>query len=100
MMGKNIKTEWNTLFNESTFEEQIAINADVLTLQFMGLADEKMKETGMTKKELADRIDTSSSFLTQLLRGDRKPSWELLAKLALVLGLNFKVVLKEPICKN
>jgi len=95
-MEKNIKTEWNTLFNESTYEEQIAIKADVLALQFFGLVDEKMKETGMTKKELADRIGTSSSFLTQLFRGDRKPSWEILAKMALELGLDFKVVLKEP----
>ena len=74
-----------------TEEESIEINASVLALQFLGLVDEKMKETGMSKKELADRIGTSVSYLTQLFRGNRKPSWEILAKMSLVLGLEFKI---------
>ncbi|MFN3999060.1 helix-turn-helix domain-containing protein [Algoriphagus sp.] len=74
-----------------TEEESIEIKASVLALQFLGLVDEKMKETGITKKELANEIDTSVSHLTQLLRGDRKPSWEILAMMSLVLGLEFKV---------
>lgn len=74
-----------------TEEESIEINASVLALQFLGLVDEKMKETGMSKKELAYRIGTSVSYLTQLFRGNRKPSWEILAKMSLVLGLEFKI---------
>lgn len=90
-MENSFQTGWSKVLNELTEEESIEIKACVLALQFLGLVDKKMKETGMTKKELADLIGTSSSFLTQLFRGDRKPSWEILAKMALVLGLDFNV---------
>ena len=78
-----------------TEEDSIEINASVLALQFLGLVDEKMKETGMKKKELADQIGTSVSYLTQLFRGDQKPSWEVLAKMSIVLGLEFRVTLDQ-----
>ena len=90
-MENTIQTELKNLLNEISEKDSIEINASVLALQFLGLVDEKMKETGMSKKELADRIGTSVSYLTQLFRGNRKPSWEILAKMSLVLGLEFKI---------
>jgi transcriptional regulator with XRE-family HTH domain len=74
-----------------TEDESVKMKAGVLALQFLGLVGEKMKERGMTKKELADQLGTSVSYLTQLLRGDQKPSWEILAKMSLVVGLKFKI---------
>lgn len=99
-MENTIQTGWSKVLNEITEEESLEIKASVLALQFLGLVDKKMKDTGLTKKEMADSIGTSSSFLTQLFRGDRKPSWEILAKMSLVLGLEFKVVSEEPKVKK
>jgi transcriptional regulator with XRE-family HTH domain len=78
-----------------TEEKSIEIKASVLALQFLGLVDVRMNKMDITKKELADLIGTSVSYLTQLFRGDRKPSWEILAKMSLVLGLEFKVTLDQ-----
>lgn len=90
-MENTFQPQWRNLLNEMTEEESIEIKASVLALQFLGLVDEKMKQTGITKKELADQIGTSAAYLTQLFRGDRKPSWEILAKMSLVLGLDFQI---------
>lgn len=94
-MENTFQTQWRNLLQEITEEESIEIKASVLALQFLVLVDEKMKEKGFTKKELADQIGTSVSYLTQLFRGDRKPSWEILAKISLALGLEFKVTLNQ-----
>lgn len=90
-MENTFQTQWRNLLQEITEEESIEIKASVLALQFLGLVDAKMKERGMTKKEVADQIGTSVSYLTQLFRGDRKPSWEVLAKMSIVLELEFRV---------
>lgn len=88
-MENTLQTELKNVLNETSEKDSIDIKASVLALQFLGLVDEKMKETGMTKNELADQIGTSVSHVTQLFRGDRKPSWEILAKMSLMLGLEF-----------
>lgn len=90
-MENTFQNQWTNLIKDMTEEDSIEIKASVLALQFLGLVDEKMKETGMKKKELADQIGTSVSYLTQLFRGDRKPSWEVLAKMSIVLELEFRV---------
>lgn len=90
-MENTFQNQWTNLIKDMTEEDSIEIKASVLALQFLGLVDEKMKETGMKKKELADQIGTSVSYLTLLFRGDRKPSWEVLAKMSIVLELEFRV---------
>lgn len=94
-MEITVQNQWPNLLWEMTEEESIEIKASVLAMQFLGLVDEKMKEKGITKKEMAEQIGSSVSYLTQLFRGDRKPSWEILAKMSLALGLEFRVTLDQ-----
>lgn len=94
-MKGSIKNEWDALINELSYEDQVASKADVLALQFLGLVDQKMESLKMNKKELAEKIGTSASFITQLFRGDRKPNWNILAKMSMELGLDFKVMTEE-----
>jgi transcriptional regulator with XRE-family HTH domain len=96
-MKDSIKNEWDTLFDSMSQEDQIAFKADLLAMQFLGLVDKKMEDLDLTKKELAQKIGTSASFITQLFRGDRKPNWNILAKMSMELGLDFKVMTEEHI---
>ena len=96
-MKDSIKNEWDTLFDSMSQEDQIAFKADLLAMQFLGLVDKKMENLDLTKKELAQKIGTSASFITQLFRGDRKPNWNILAKMSMELGLDFKVMTEEHI---
>lgn len=54
-----------------------------------------MKDQNISKKELAQNVGTSASFITQLFRGDRRPNWSMLAKMSHVLKLEFKVMTDE-----
>jgi len=94
-MTNSIKNEWDALMKEMSYEDQVTSKADLFALQFLGLVDQKMESLKMNKKELAEKIGTSASFITQLFRGDRKPTWNILAKMSLELDLNFKVFTEE-----
>lgn len=94
-MTDSIKKEWEDLFNECSYEDRVASLADVLALQFLGLVDRKMEMERISKKQLAEKIGTSAAFITQLFRGDRKPNWNILAKMSMELGLEFKVMTEE-----
>ncbi|SEF67263.1 helix-turn-helix domain-containing protein [Algoriphagus boritolerans] len=94
-MTDSIKKEWENLFNEISHEDRVSSLADVLALQFLGLVDRKMELEKISKKELAKKIGTSASFITQLFRGDKKPNWNILAKMSMELGLEFKVMTEE-----
>jgi transcriptional regulator with XRE-family HTH domain len=94
-MTDSIKKEWDNLFNEISYEDRISSLADVLALQFLGLVDRKMELEKISKKELAEKIGTSASFITQLFRGDKKPNWNILARMSMELGLEFKVMTEE-----
>jgi transcriptional regulator with XRE-family HTH domain len=94
-MTDTIKKEWDSLFEGISYEDQIASKADLLALQFLGLVDQKMEQGKMSKKDLAKRIGTSASFITQLFRGDRKPNWNILGKMSIELEMDFKVFTEE-----
>ncbi|MGY6523481.1 MAG: helix-turn-helix domain-containing protein [Mongoliitalea sp.] len=96
-MTNSIKQEWDALFNSISQEDLIASKANVLAMQFLGLVDQKMEEQNISKKVLAQKIGTSASFITQMFRGDRKPNWNILAKMSMELGLEFKVMTEEKI---
>ncbi|MEQ8546850.1 MAG: helix-turn-helix transcriptional regulator [Cyclobacteriaceae bacterium] len=91
-----IKDQLDALLKKSP-EEQIEFEAEMLALQFLSLVDQAMAVQGITKKELAQKIGTSASFITQLFRGDRKPNWTTLAKMKQELDLDFKVHLQSDI---
>ncbi len=63
----------------------------------MGLVDLNMEKLGMSKNELASKLGTSASFITQLFRGDRKPNWKILAKMSIALELDFKIVTEDSL---
>lgn len=96
-MTNSIKKEWDALFNTMSQEDLVSSKADVLAMQFLGLVDLKMEQDNISKKELAQKVGTSASFITQLFRGDRKPNWNILAKMSLELGIEFKVMTEEMI---
>lgn len=94
-MKNSIQEEFDSLFVFDNKEEEIDFKASNLAMQFLGIVDQKMATMDINKKELAKEIGTSASFITQLFRGDRKPNWNVLAKMADVLKLEFKILTEE-----
>ncbi|WP_417591074.1 helix-turn-helix domain-containing protein [Owenweeksia hongkongensis] len=91
MSDKSIKAKFDELLAFEDDTEKIEFDATMLAMRFLGLADAEMARQKISKKELAKQVETSASFITQMFRGDRKPSWTMLAKMQKALDLKFKI---------
>lgn len=94
-MTENIQNAFSQLLTPATEEDKYALKGQVLALKFLSEIDEAMASRKMKKKELAKKVGTSASYITQLFMGDRKPNWEILAKMADALDIDFYVTTKE-----
>lgn len=74
-----------------TDEERLEARGELLALHFMTYINHKMNQKGITKKELAEMVGTSPSYITQLFRGDKTPNWKMIAKMEKALELSFKI---------
>jgi transcriptional regulator with XRE-family HTH domain len=96
-MSKNIKEQFEELIALKSPEEKIEHDAQILAFQFLSKVDLAMSELNISKKMLAKKVGTSPSFITQLFRGDRKPNWNILAKMQQELNLEFKLFTKKEL---
>ncbi len=78
-------------FNHQTKAEKLENRASLLSLIFMSWIDNEMEKQNMSKKELALKVGTSASYITQLFLGDKKPNWNILAKMEDALGIEFSI---------
>lgn len=89
--ANSIQEQFTASLQAITTEDRAEMNGQLLAMQFLGLIDAEMENQNMSKKELATKVGTSASFITQLFMADRKPSWTMLAKMADTLGVEFSV---------
>ena len=90
-LTNEIQEQFSRSFNSITTEEKAEMQGQLLAMQYLGLIDAAMENMNISKKELAAKVGTSASFITQLFMADRKPSWTMLAKMADALKLKFSV---------
>lgn len=55
-----------------------------------------MDRKGWTRKQLAESLGTSASYLTQLFRGDRLLNFKTEAKIEAALGIKFVIKQHQP----
>jgi len=87
---EEIRNEFQKLFEKSP-EEQVEHRAQLLSYIFLSEAQKAMDRKGWTRKQLADEIGTSASYLTQLFRGDRLLNFKTVAKIEGALEIWFEV---------
>lgn len=63
--------------------------AEMLSFRFISEIDRLMERNDISKKELARRLGTSASYITQLFKGDKLLNMEILARTELVFGVRF-----------
>lgn len=76
-------------FNEE--KEKLELEATLLHLKFVKIIEEAMKQEGLSKKNLAEKLDTSKSYITQLFSGDKLLNIKTLAKIEQHLNINFAI---------
>ncbi len=90
-----IKSSFDELFNSFTDEELLEQEARLLSFQFLSEIESAMERQRMSRKELAEKVNTSASYITQLFRGDRLANFNILAKIQRALDLKFEIIGKE-----
>lgn len=93
----DLKAMFDAGVNSLSEADHLEIEAGVLALKFISILDEAIEDRGISRKELAEQIGTSPSFVTQVFRGNRKPNWEFLAKAQSALKLRFEISTDEKL---
>ena len=88
---KAVKAAFVKVLNDFSEEELLEMEALAIGHTYLSEAQRIMDERGMLRKELAEKMKVSASFLTQLFRGDRPVSDYHKAQLQRVLGVRFEV---------
>jgi len=75
-----IQNAFNDLFLNTSEPDQVELEAKILVAKFLSEIQEIADEKGIKRNELASKIGTSASYLTQLFRGHKLPNFNTLAK--------------------
>lgn len=78
-------------------DDQIELDALWMAAQFLSTIQNEMETQGINRKELAAKIGTSASWLTQLFRGDKIPNFETIVKLQNALNIEFDIKPKNEV---
>ena len=89
---KAIKAAFGKLLNDFSDAEKLEMEALAIGHSYLSEAQRVMDDRGMLRKELAELMGMSPSFLTQLYRGDRPVNDKHKALLQRALGIRFEVM--------
>lgn len=79
------------LFEEKSFEVEVEREMSLLALCFLSEIEKAADAQGITRKELAERVGTSPSYITQIFRGNKTPNLKILTAMGLAVGRKFDV---------
>ncbi|MDP2301915.1 MAG: helix-turn-helix transcriptional regulator [Ignavibacteria bacterium] len=96
-MNSNTKPTFEELLNEAeellvfkTKEEKTGFDKDVLQLEIMHEVQKLMDNEGLSRKELAEKLGKSKSFVSQLFSCDKKLHFGLLTQFQEIFKGKFK----------
>ncbi|MFZ4414881.1 MAG: helix-turn-helix domain-containing protein [Bacteroidales bacterium] len=92
---QEIKEAFDQIFNSFTEKEQNENDAKLIMFRFLSIIEEKCEVLGLNRKQLAEKVGTSPSYITQLYRGDKLINMLTLAKFQKVLDLEFEIIEKK-----
>lgn len=85
------------VFQEKTLEEEVEFETSMLAMAFLSDIEKEVELKGIKRKELAEMVGTSASYITQIFRGNKTPNLKILTALGLAVGKKFHVQLVDDI---
>lgn len=93
-MKKNkIKDSFADIFSFENKKEKIEHHEHMIMFRFLSELQKLMEACGLNKKELAKKIGTSASYITQLFRGDKVINLYTLARIEVEFDRYFNIKL-------
>ena len=87
----DIQKAFQELLTPASYEEKIKDEARLIMARFLSEVEKKYKEKGWRRKDLAKKIGTSPSYMTQLFRGTKLINLEMIAKMQDALNIKFNI---------
>jgi len=91
MSTNNGISQLRGVFQEKTFEEEVEFETSMLAMAFLSNIEKEAELKGIKRKELAEMVGTSASYITQIFRGNKTPNLKILTALGLAVGKKFYV---------
>ena len=91
MTSKEKIAKYSNYFINEVNDFDLEYETRMLMYRFISIIDEAMENKNISKKELASRIGTSASYITQLFNGNKIINLPTLAKIQHALGIEFKI---------
>ena len=89
--SKKIKQEFQNLLGFQTEEEKIEHRSKMIMFNFLDIIEKEMTNRQMNKKDLAVKLNTSASFVTQLFTGTKTINLITIAKLEEIFDIKFQI---------
>jgi len=93
--GAEIKSAFEQLFGQLTEKDILENDAKVLMFRFLTIVDAKREELGWSRKDLAEKIATTPSYISQLFQGDKLINMTTLAKIQQAMDIQFDITQKK-----
>ncbi len=93
--NNEIQNAFDQLFNQLSEQDKLENDANLLMFRFLSIIEEKCESLSINRKQLAEKVGTSASYITQLFRGDKLVNMLTLAKFQKALDLEFEIVEKK-----
>ncbi len=89
--SKNIKSGFQDILNFEDRSSRLEHDSKIIMFKFLSHVENEMLHRNMTKRELADELGISASFVTQLFRGSKTINLLTLAKIQEIFGIEFSI---------
>lgn len=90
--SRELKSRFDKLMEFESKEDHLEHESKILMFKFLSLIEQEMATSEMSKKELADLLNTSASYVTQIFRGQKTINLLTLAKLQQIFGIEFRII--------
>ena len=83
--------EFQDLFEFRSLEEERSHNAQMISYRILSEVERVCEELKINKKQLAERVGSSPSYITQLFRGAKHVNMDIMARFEEALELSFAI---------
>lgn len=95
---EEILKQFESLLAFKDDNEKLEFEASKIHLDFIEELSKMMEEQRMSKSELAEKLGTSKSYITQIFSGDKMVNLVFIAKIQRILNVKFNILkAKEPV---
>lgn len=95
MTNNEIQATFDQLFDQLSEQDKLENDANLLMFRFLSIIKDKCDALGLNRKQLAQKVGTSPSYITQLYQGDKLVNMITLAKFQKALDLEFEIIEKK-----